>query len=215
MIGGSLSINWWRVLGSQQLFKQGQSHQLSQSLFTGSLRSSSHTWVSTLLPHPSEFRSVFFERNNHDQTPFLGFGCRDIFGQGARSPESECITIKSATGYSSANDILLWAGQKINFRILRSENVAVFLVSQQRVSKAFITDLLDIMNCINFVKNVLVQCHLSLVEKTNHFSSSCNVFTQGLFSILYAFLPSGQECKICSPFSLKLASWHVSVYNKG
>ena len=145
MIGGSLSINWWRVLGSQQLFKQGQSHQLSQSMFTGSLRWSSHTWVSTLLPHPSEFRSVFFERNNHDQTPFLGVGCRDVFGQGARSQESECITNKSATGYSSANEIFLWAGQKINFRILRSENVAVFLVSQQIVSKAFITDLLDII----------------------------------------------------------------------
>ena len=69
--------------------------------------SSSHICVSTALSHPSEFRSVFIERNNHDQTPFLGVRCRDVFGQGARSQESECITNKSATGYSSANDIFL------------------------------------------------------------------------------------------------------------
>lgn len=144
MIGGSPQSSLWRVVRSQHLFKQGQSHQLFKSLFTGCLRSSSHICVSTALPHPSEFRSVFIERNNHDQTPFLGVGCRDVFGQGARSQESECITNKSATGYSSANEIFLWAGQKINFRILRSENVAVFLVSQQIVSKALITDLLDI-----------------------------------------------------------------------
>ena len=139
------SIKLWRVVRSQHLFKQGQSHQLFKSLFTGCLRTSSDICVSTALPHPSEFRSVFIERNNHDQTPFLGVGCRDVFGQGGRSQESECITNKSATGYSSANEIFLWAGQKINFRILRSENVAVFLVSQQRVSKALITDLLDII----------------------------------------------------------------------
>ena len=78
------SIKLWRVVRSQHLFKQGQSHQLFKSLFTGCLRSSSDICVSTALPHPSEFRSVFIERNNHDQTPFLGVGCRDVFGQGAR-----------------------------------------------------------------------------------------------------------------------------------
>ena len=78
--------------------------------------------------------SGFFERNNHDQTPFLGVSCRDVFGQGGRSQGSKYVTKNYFTGDSSTN-IFLRAGQNIDFRIFRSGNETVFVVSQERVSK--------------------------------------------------------------------------------
>ena len=77
--------------------------------------------------------SSFFERNNHDQIPFLGVSCRDVFGQGGRSQGSNYITKKYFTGDSSTN-IFLRVGQNIDFRIFRSGNEKVIVVSQERVS---------------------------------------------------------------------------------